>query len=158
MKKSRLSRLQNEAIGSSLANQNVEKKWVEMLSKDIPNELDQEIRLQLEECRKIVHSKDELINEFQRQLRLKDQEYVNSLKKQVSILSMKYICSQLRFARQGDEIETLMNTVRKEFSDLQNIYENELNLIEVTIMIFCYLTHHKVELCNSWHSMMSGIV
>ena len=83
MKKYRLSRLQNEAIGSSLANQNVEKKWVELLAKDIPGELDREIRSQQEECRKIIQSKDELIAEFQKQLRMKDEEYVTSLRKQV---------------------------------------------------------------------------
>ena len=35
------------------------------------------------------------------------------------------------YITQTEEIETLMNTVRKEYSELQNVYENELNMIEV---------------------------
>ena len=35
------------------------------------------------------------------------------------------------YLSQGEEIEVLINTVRKEYSELQSIYENELNMIEV---------------------------
>ena len=35
------------------------------------------------------------------------------------------------YLSQGEEIEVLMNTVRKEYSELQTTYENELNMIEV---------------------------
>ena len=102
MKKYRLSRLQNEAIGSSQANQNVEKKWVELLSKDIPGELDHEIREQQEECNKIIQSKDELIFEFQKQLRMKDEDYVHSLRKQVRDLATSVHLLKMSILGRGD--------------------------------------------------------
>ena len=61
----------------------------------------------------ILKSKDDLIHEFQSQLKKKDEEYIHTLKKQ------------------AEDIETMMNTIRTEYVDLQSEYENELSLIEV---------------------------
>jgi Sperm tail len=80
----RLSAIHNEDIVSTTANASIIGKWSELKLKDIPHELEQEINQQLEECNKIIKSKDDLIIEFQRQLRLKDEQYINTLKKQVS--------------------------------------------------------------------------
>ena len=56
---------------------------MDLLAKDVPGDLNKEIRTQQADCQKIIQSKDELISEFQKHLRLKDEEYVNTLRKQV---------------------------------------------------------------------------
>ena len=61
----------------------------------------------------ILKSKDDLIHDFQSQLKKKDEEYIHTLKKQ------------------AEDIETMMSTIRTEYVDLQSEYENELSLIEV---------------------------
>jgi dynein regulatory complex protein 1 len=77
--------MQNEAISSSKANASIESKWVDLLAKDIPQELESEIHQQMQDCNAIIKSKDDLILEFQKQLRYKDEEYVNTLRKQVRL-------------------------------------------------------------------------
>lgn len=79
----RLNKLQSEAISSAKANASIESKWVDLLAKEIPHELEQEIRMQQQNCNAIIKSKDDLITEFLRELRGKDEEYILTLKKQV---------------------------------------------------------------------------
>jgi dynein regulatory complex protein 1 len=112
LKRSRLIKLQQEALVSAKANAAVEMKWTELLEKEIPQELFQEIQQQMESCSAIIRSKDELINDFQLQLRSKDEEYVRALR------------------QHADDIDSLLNRIRSEFRDLQSAYDSELDCIE----------------------------
>jgi dynein regulatory complex protein 1 len=112
LKRSRLIKLQQEALVSAKANAAVEMKWTELLEKEIPQELFQEIQQQMESCSAIICSKDELINDFQLQLRAKDEEYVRALR------------------QHADDIDSLLNRIRSEFRDLQTAYDSELDRIE----------------------------
>ncbi len=112
VKRNRLAKLQQEALNSAKANAAIEMKWAELLEKEIPQELHHEIQLQIESCNSIIRSKDDLINDFQQQLRAKDEEYVRSLR------------------QQAEDIDELLNRVRKEFTELQSEYDKELDTIE----------------------------
>jgi dynein regulatory complex protein 1 len=112
IKKNRLIKLQQEALNSAKANAAIEMKWAELLEKDIPQELHHEIQLQMESCNEIIKSKDELIADFQQQLRAKDEEYVRALR------------------QHAEDIDELLNRVRREFFELQSEYDKELDSIE----------------------------
>ena len=105
LRRGRLTKLQQEALASAKANAAIEMKWAELLEKDIPQELHQEIQLQLDSCNSIIQSKDELIASFQTQLRGKDEEYVRTVRKQ------------------GEDIDQLLARIRQEFKELQSEYE-----------------------------------
>lgn len=108
----RLAKLQHEALASAKANAAIEMKWAELLEREIPQELHHEIQQQMSSCSSIIHSKDSLISEFQRQLRGKDEEYVRALRKQAA------------------DIEELLVRIRKEFRELHTEYDKELDAIE----------------------------
>jgi dynein regulatory complex protein 1 len=115
-KKSRLVKLQQEALNSAKANAAIEMKWAELLEKEIPQELHHEIQLQMESCRSVIKSKDDLINDFQQQLRSKDEEYVRALK------------------QHAEDIDDLLSKIRREFNELQAEYDKELDVIEETYL------------------------
>lgn len=112
IRKSRLSKLQQEALSSAKANAAIEMKWAELLEKEIPQELHMEINAQMESCNTIIRSKDDLIIDFQQQLRVKDEEYVRMIRQQT------------------DDVDQLIARIRKEFIELQSEYEKELDSIE----------------------------
>lgn len=107
-----MNKLQQEALSSAKANAAVEMKWAELLEKSIPQELYHEIQTQMTDCNTIIKSKDQLIKEFQNQLRAKDEEYIKVLH------------------QHDKEIDEVLSKVRSEFRLLGNEYETELNKIE----------------------------
>lgn len=66
----------------------------------------------MESCAAIIHSKDDLINDFQQQLRSKDEEYVRALR------------------QHAEDIDNLLGRIRSEFHELQAAYDQELDRIE----------------------------
>ena len=112
LRKDRLRKLQHEAVGSAKANAAIEMKWAELMERDIPQELHHDIQSQMSSCSNALRGKDELIGEFQRQLRAKDEEYVRTLRKQ------------------AEDIEELLVRIRREFNELQVEYDKEIDAIE----------------------------
>ena len=112
LRRERLSKLQKEAIHSAKANAAIEMRWAELLERDIPQELHKEIQTQMVTCRASIKSKDDIIKEFQRQLRGKDEEYVRTLRKQ------------------SEDVGELLARIRKEFVDMQGEYGRETEAIE----------------------------
>ena len=108
----RLKALQEEAVRTGKQNASVEMKWAELLDKQIPQELFAAIEEQKKNCAAIIESKDALIAEFHLQLKMKDEEYVKSLK------------------TQSEDVESLLTKMRTEFKELQSEYEVELLAIE----------------------------
>ena len=116
LRQDRLQRLQEEAVRSGKQNAAVEMRWAELLDQNMPQELHREILSQKTNCADIIASKDELIREFQQQLKSKDEEYVKALKQQSS------------------DIEEMLDRMRNEFKDLQEEYEIELEAIEAAFL------------------------
>jgi dynein regulatry complex protein 1 len=111
-RKDRLGKLQGEAFSSAKANAAIEMRWAELLEKEIPQELHEEMQHQMAACTEVIKSKDELIAEFQLQLRAKDEEYVRALR------------------QQSEDVEGMLQRIRAEFAELQGEYEKELLAIE----------------------------
>eukprot|EP01039_Chlorochromonas_danica_P009630 gene9630-10645_t len=116
VKKNRLAKLQQEALTSAKANAAIEMKWAELLDKEIPQELHHEIQLQMAACNAIIKSKDDLIADFQQQLRAKDEEYVKTL------------------GMHADDIDELLAKIRKEFEQLRDEYDKALDDIEAAYL------------------------
>ena len=112
IRRDRLQKLQGEALSSAKANAAIEMKWSELLDMDIPQALHHEIQSQMESCKDAIQSKDNLIAEFQKQLRSKDEEYVRTLR------------------QQGEDVETLLQKIRNEYKELYAEYNNEFHSIE----------------------------
>jgi dynein regulatory complex protein 1 len=116
LRQDRLQRLQEEAVRSGKQNAAVEMRWAELLDQAMPQELHREIRQQKQACVEIIKSKDDLIRDFQQQLKSKDEEYVKALK------------------QQADDVEDMLTKMHTEFKDLQEEYEVELEAIEAAFM------------------------
>ena len=116
IRRDRLMKLQAEALSSTRANAAIEMKWAELLEKDIPQELHHEIQKQMASCNEVIKSKDDLIVEFQKQLRSKDEEYVRTLR------------------QQAEDVESLLQKIRKEYQELQAEYDKEFNSVEDAFM------------------------
>lgn len=112
VKKNRLAKLQQEALTSAKANAAIEMKWAELLDREIPQELHGEIQLQMGACNAIIKSKDDLIGDFQQQLRAKDEEYVRTLR------------------QHAEDIDELLGRIRNEFHELQGEYDKALDDID----------------------------
>jgi len=112
----RLQSLQTEALTSGKKNAAVEMRWAELMELNMPLELHEQMQLQLKACTAIIKSKDVLIGDFQRELKIKDEEYVRALK------------------RQGEDIEQLLSRMSSQYKELQQQYEEELLAIEEAFM------------------------
>jgi dynein regulatry complex protein 1 len=112
LRRERLSKIQKEAIHSANANTAIEVRWAELLEREIPQELYLEIQAQMEICRTAIKCKDNIIVEFQKQLRKKDEEYVSTLKKQ------------------SQDVTKLLMRIRREFVEMHEEYTTETKCIE----------------------------
>lgn len=108
----RLHNLQGEALTSGKKNASVEMRWAELMEYNMPLELATEMAKQRTACEEIINSKDKLIAEFQRELKIKDEEYVKALK------------------QQGVDIEELLMRMAAQYKELRANYEEELKSIE----------------------------
>ena len=115
-RQTRLRRLQEEAIESGKRNAAVEMRWQELMNYNMPQDLLVELSKQKDGCGRIIASKDTLINEFNNELKAKDEEYVKALK------------------QQEEDITQLISRMRQQYSDLQKEYEVELEQIEDAFM------------------------
>ena len=100
-RQTRLRRLQEEAIESGKRNAAIEMRWQELMNYNMPQDLLVELSKQKDGCSRIIDSKDTLINEFNNELKSKDEEYVKALK------------------QQEEDITQLISRMRKQYSDLQ---------------------------------------
>merc|ERR1719146_415251 len=108
----RYEALQIEAVTSGRKNAAVEMKWADLLNMDIPQELNDQLQLQKDQCQAIVDSKDRRILEFQTELRNKDEEYIKVLK------------------QQSTDISTLVSKMRDQYYTPRKHYEEQLDEIE----------------------------
>jgi dynein regulatory complex protein 1 len=111
-KEERMKALEEEMKLSLESNQNIKEKWQELENISIPQALHQAIEEQKAKCAAVLASKDALIAEFHLALKIKDEEYVKTLKKQ------------------AEDIEELLSRMRKEFKELSDEYDVQLESIE----------------------------
>lgn len=110
-------KLQSEAISSAKRNAAVNMKWSALKQEiKIPQNLQKAIDQQIENCKKIIESKDRLIREIQNELRNKDAEYMKALK------------------QQAKDIDTLIQRMHNQIKELTTAFEKNLEEIEQSFM------------------------
>ena len=130
----RRQKLLYEAESSARQNAAVAMKWSALFDKEIPQELLAEIELQRDACERIIQSKDRLIKEFKSELKMKDDEYVKSLK------------------RQNDDIELLLERMARQFTSLRKTFDDELEEVETSFM------QERAELMHSNQQELAGLM
>jgi dynein regulatory complex protein 1 len=108
----RINAMEAEAARSAADNKDIEARWTELKDKNIPHELHLAIEEQKERCSAVLASKDAVIAEFHLELKSKDEEYVRTLKLQAA------------------DVEELLGRMRREFKELSEEYEVELESVE----------------------------
>ncbi|OQR98824.1 hypothetical protein ACHHYP_07845 [Achlya hypogyna] len=111
-KQKRIEKLQQEAITSGSRNAAVEMRWADLYDYNMPQELYKQLQAQQEACSEILESKDNLIKDFQAQLKAKDEEYVIALKVE------------------AEDVEALVDRMSQQYREMQEEYELELEQIE----------------------------
>lgn len=108
----RIKAMETEAARSAADNKAIEARWAELKDKNIPHELHLAIEEQKKRCSAVLASKDAVIAEFHLELKSKDEEYVRTLKFQAA------------------DVEELLGRMRREFKELSEEYEVELESVE----------------------------
>eukprot|EP00761_Pharyngomonas_kirbyi_P001218 gb/GECH01001221.1/.p1 GENE.gb/GECH01001221.1/~~gb/GECH01001221.1/.p1 ORF type:complete len:534 (+),score=178.51 gb/GECH01001221.1/:1-1602(+) len=108
----RLQKLRSEAKVSAKKLGSIAMKWEALYELDIPQDVHEELKKQQNACRKIIDSKDRLIDDFTRELQNKDEEYVKALRKH------------------SEDINALIEGMHDQTEDLEKQYAQELEEIE----------------------------
>lgn len=108
----RIKELREESMMSTEKSDVLESHWDQLDDIHMPQNLQKEIDRQKEACNDIIASKDFLIEQFQQELKAKDEEYVKMLKSQV------------------EDVEQLILRMRNQFSHARYQYAMELEAVE----------------------------
>mmetsp|Transcript_9015 Transcript_9015/g.13370 ORF Transcript_9015/g.13370 Transcript_9015/m.13370 type:complete len:532 (+) Transcript_9015:177-1772(+) len=108
----RLQLLEKEKTDSTSSCENIAQGWHGVSDAKSAHELHRLINDQNERCTSLLTKKDDVIKEFQHELKQKDEEYVTSLKDQTI------------------EIDKLQNIMTEEYQNMQRAYSVELEAIE----------------------------
>ena len=138
-RQNRLRRLQEEAIESGKRNAAVEMRWQELMNYNMPQDLMVELRKQKGGCERIISSKDELIKEFNNELKSKDEEYVKSLK------------------QQEEDITQLLSRMRTQYNDLQKEYEVEQNKLKTLLCVSATHCCQKIKVRSTIY-LISAVI
>lgn len=94
------------------------KKWLEGKDKKIPQEMQELIHQQRAACSAMTDEKDKLINEFQQELKAKDDQYVKHLKKQAEDVD-------LVLERMEEQAKTLLKAYHEELTQIETSFASE---------------------------------
>lgn len=114
-----------EAESSARRNAAITMKWTVLYQIDTPMDLHQEMKAQEAACWRIIEAKDNLIRDFQAELKAKDEQYVKALRQGVSDLDIlvQEKCAHnahrqtLLFEQELEGIETAFEAERTELVD-----------------------------------------
>ena len=93
----RRHKLLYEAESNARQNATVAIKWSEIFEKKTHEELAEGIEQQRSACKQIISSKDEMIDEFGAELRMKEAEYGKSIEKHDEVVNLLLSCSSRQF-------------------------------------------------------------
>ncbi|KAJ8321909.1 hypothetical protein KUTeg_000380 [Tegillarca granosa] len=108
----RKERLEQEAKLGAEKFEDITKKWESALQKEIPQSLHQMLRQQKTSCDTILADKNKLINDFQSELKTKDDQYIKDLK------------------QQEKDIDLMIERMEEQIKNLTKAYTHEMNQIE----------------------------
>lgn len=135
-KRIRKERLEQEAKSGAERFEEITKKWESALQKEIPQSLHEMLMQQKTSCDAMIDEKNKLINDFQQELKGKDDQYVKDLKKQAEDVDLK-------IERMEEQIKNLTKALREEMKEIEMAFEEERNEL---------LKQHK----NKWDEKMQN--
>ena len=114
----RYERLEAEVTAGAERFDEIMKKWSEGKAKNIPQEIQELLQQQRAACSAMTDEKDKLINEFQQELKAKDDQYVKHLKKQAEDVD-------LVLERMEEQAKTLMKAYHEELTQIETSFASE---------------------------------
>lgn len=117
-KKTRFEKLEAEANASIERFEEIMRRWNPALAKSIPQDLQEKLSEQKAACDAMRDEKDKLINDFQQELKCKDDQYVRDLKKQAEDVD-------LILERMEDQVKTIMRGYREELEEIEKAFISE---------------------------------
>jgi dynein regulatory complex protein 1 len=111
------TRLENQIKSVEHTNLEIEQQWSKIREKDIPQEIQDLIGIQMSKCNSISSSKDDLIKDLQTLLELQDKNYFNSLR------------------NQDEQLQNLIAKWSTELNSAQVLNENQTTLIRESILL-----------------------
>lgn len=119
-KRVRKERLEQEAKSGADRFEEITKRWESALQKEIPQSLHEMLMQQKTSCDGMIDEKNKLINDFQQELKSKDDQYVKDLKKQAEDVD-------LMIERMEEQIKNLTKALREEMKEIEMAFVAERN-------------------------------
>ncbi|ELU08983.1 hypothetical protein CAPTEDRAFT_182544 [Capitella teleta] len=114
----RKEKLEAEAKAGAEKFEEITKKWETALQKEIPQELHEMLMAQKALCDGMIDEKNKLINDFQMELKQKDDLYVKDLKKQAEDVD-------LMIERMDEQVKQLTKAYREELGQVERAFVAE---------------------------------
>ncbi|XP_021247208.1 dynein regulatory complex protein 1 isoform X4 [Numida meleagris] len=118
LKLQRVEKLENEARSSTCKFEEITSKWALAKKMTIPQELWQLLNQQQQQCTQLLEEKNKLIGELQQELKNKDEQYVQTIKKQSDDI-------HLLLERMEEQIRMMLKTYRHKIHQIEKAFELE---------------------------------
>ncbi|XP_048793311.1 dynein regulatory complex protein 1 isoform X2 [Lagopus muta] len=118
LKLQRVEKLENEARTSADKFEEITSKWALAKDMTIPQELWQLLNQQQQLCTQLLEEKNKLIGELQQELKNKDEQYVQTIKKQSDDI-------HLLLERMEEQIRMMLKTYRHNIHQIEKAFELE---------------------------------
>ncbi|GAB0185252.1 dynein regulatory complex protein 1 [Grus japonensis] len=118
LKLQRVEKLESEAKSSTYKFEEISSKWALAKEMTIPQELWQLLNQQQQQCALLLEEKNKLIGELQEELKNKDEQYVQAIKKQSDDI-------YLLLERMEEQIRIMLKTYRHKLLQIEKAFELE---------------------------------
>ncbi|XP_022104509.1 dynein regulatory complex protein 1-like [Acanthaster planci] len=118
IQRQRNEKLEAEAKAGMERFDEITKKWEQANSRDLPMELHDLLKQQKSLSEAMIDEKNKLINDFQMELKSKDDQYVKDLKKQAEDID-------LMIDRMEEQVKNLTKAYRDELTQIEKSFETE---------------------------------
>ncbi|XP_009281727.1 PREDICTED: dynein regulatory complex protein 1, partial [Aptenodytes forsteri] len=118
LKLQRVEKLENEAKSSTYKFEEIASKWALAKEMTIPQELWQLLNQQQQQCALLLEEKNKLIGDLQQELKNKDEQYVQAIKKQSDDI-------HLLLERMEEQIRIMLKTYRHKLLQIEKAFELE---------------------------------
>ncbi|NXO49916.1 DRC1 protein, partial [Aramus guarauna] len=118
LKLQRVEKLESEAKSSTYKFEEITSKWSMAKEMMIPQELWQLLNQQQQQCALLLEEKNKLIGELQEELKNKDEQYVQAIKKQSDDI-------YLLLERMEEQIRVMLKTYRHKLLQIEKAFELE---------------------------------
>ncbi|NXJ15156.1 DRC1 protein, partial [Odontophorus gujanensis] len=118
LKLQRVEKLENEARSSASKFEEITSKWALAKEMTVPQELWQLLNQQQQQCTQLLEAKNKLIGELQQELKNKDEQYVQTIKKQSDDIN-------LLLERMEEQIRMMLKSYRHKVRQIEKAFELE---------------------------------